>query len=219
MKTVAVIHTGPVTVEPLKARFNKMLPGTRVINIVDDSLLGDVLAAGGLTREVKDRMLQYLRIAEGMGVDIILNGCSSVGEAVDEIQPFIGIPVLKIDEPMAQAAVDTGKKIGVVATVPTTLGPTIRLIEKKAAQSGKAIEIVRSLCEGAFEKILSGDAAGHDRIVNESILQTARMCDVVVLAQVSMARLLDTLGETPGPVLASPDSGVAAVKAALESGA
>lgn len=214
-KSVFVLHTGPVTVEPLKARFRLLLPDVRVINLVDDSLLNDALSAGHVTKAIKKRIFQYMKIGEDMGVDVILNACSSVGEVVDDVRPFISTPILKIDEPMARRAIEMGNRIGVVATVPTTLDPTVRLIESKAREIGKAIQIERTLCPGAFDKLLQGDADEHDSIVIGSVKEISRRVDVVVLAQVSMARLMPKLEGIGTPVLSSPDLGVAAVKDVL----
>ena len=121
MKTVAVVHTGPATVQPIKQQFQELLPDVRVINIVDDSLLNDVIAAGHLTEAVAGRILTYMQEGQKMGAVAILNACSSVGEAATAARAGLSIPVVKIDERMAERAVALGPRIGVVATVRTTL--------------------------------------------------------------------------------------------------
>jgi hypothetical protein len=217
---VAVIHTGPVTIMPVKEALLKALPEARVINLMDDSLLNDVLAAGQVTKAVAHRMLTYFLLAEGMGADVILNACSSVGETVDLAQSYVTTPILKVDAPMAEDAVRLGKVITVVATVPTTLDPTVRLVQRKANEAGKTVEIRQVVCEGAFETLLAGRADEHDAMVGQMILQAARESDVVVLAQVSMARLRKALGDDlPTPVLSSLDRGVHQVKEFLNASA
>ncbi|TAL93165.1 MAG: Asp/Glu racemase [Paraburkholderia sp.] len=215
MTTIAVIHTGPVTVQPIKDQISEQIPGARVINIVDDSLLNDVRTAGHLTREVASRIHSYMANAQAMNVDIILNACSSVGEAVDSVRSFVSTPIVKIDEAMAEEASSIGRRIGVVATVSTTLEPTVRLIKRKANELGRTIEVTERIAEGAFEALLSGNAAQHDEIVKNTISALAGEVDVVVLAQVSMARLVPLLKDVRVPVLSSPRSGVAALKQAL----
>ena len=215
MATIVVVHTGPVTVQPLKDQFAAQLPDVRMINIVDDSLLNDVRSAGHLTPEVTGRLYSYMSNARAMGADFILNACSSVGEAVDTLRGMIRTPIIKIDETMAQEASRLGTRIGVVATVKTTLEPTVRLIRKKAAEAGREISVVERVAEEAFAALLAGDAARHDEVLKHTIVALADEVDVVVLAQVSMARLVPSLGQTRVPVLSSPQSGVATVKAAL----
>jgi Asp/Glu/hydantoin racemase len=220
MSTVVVVHTGPVTVEPLKAQFAQQMAGARVINIVDDSLLADVRTAGHLTPEVTARLYSYMSTAQAMGADIILNACSSVGEATDTLRGMIRTPIVKVDEAMADEASALGPLIGVVATVSTTLEPTVRLIRKKAMQHARPVEVIECIAEGAFDALLAGDAARHDDLLRRAIVELAARVDVIVLAQVSMARLVPTLGALPVPVLSSPQSGVAAVARALaQSGA
>ncbi|OUL94279.1 aspartate/glutamate racemase family protein [Paraburkholderia hospita] len=215
MTTIAVVHTGPVTIQPIKEQISEQIPGARVINIMDDSLLNDVRAAGHLTPEVASRIHSYMANAQAMHVDIILNACSSVGEAVDSVRNFVNTPIVKIDEAMAEEASSIGRRVGVVATVSTTLEPTVRLIKKKADDLGRPIEVTERIAEGAFEALLRGDAAHHDEILKNTISTLAEQVDVVVLAQVSMARLVPQLTGVRVPVLSSPKSGVAALKRAL----
>ena len=215
MTTIAVVHTGPVTVQPIKEQISEQIPEARVINIMDDSLLNDVRAAGHLTQEVASRIHSYMANAQAMHVDIILNACSSVGEAVDSVRNFVSTPIVKIDEAMAEEASSIGRRIGVVATVSTTLEPTVRLIRKKADELSRTIDVTERIAEGAFEALLSGNAALHDEIVKNTISALAEEVDVVVLAQVSMARLVPQLEGVRVPVLSSPRSGVAALKRAL----
>ncbi|MGF6842954.1 Asp/Glu/hydantoin racemase [Paraburkholderia youngii] len=215
MTTIAVVHTGPVTVQPIKDQISEQIPEARVINIMDDSLLNDVRAAGHLTQEVASRIHSYMANAQAMHVDIILNACSSVGEAVDSVRNFVSTPIVKIDEAMAEEASAIGRRIGVVATVSTTLEPTVRLIRKKADELSRTIEVSERIADGAFEALLSGNAALHDEIVKNTISALAEEVDVVVLAQVSMARLVPQLEGVRVPVLSSPRSGVAALKRAL----
>ncbi|GAB7523766.1 aspartate/glutamate racemase family protein [Paraburkholderia sp. 2C] len=208
MTTIVVVHTGPVTVQPLKDQFKDQLPDARVINIVDDSLLNDVRAAGHLTPEVTQRMYSYMSNAQAMDADYILNACSSVGEAVDLLRGMIRTPIVKVDEAMALEASRIGARIGVVATVKTTLEPTVRLIRKKAAEQKREVTVVERVAEEAFEALLAGNNERHDEILKRTIVGLAEEVDVVVLAQVSMARLVPSLGETRVPVLSSPKSGV-----------
>jgi Asp/Glu/hydantoin racemase len=215
MPTIVVVHTGPVTVEPIKHQFKEILPDARVINIVDDSLLNDVRTAGHLTPEVTSRIYSYMANAQAMGADIILNACSSVGEASDRLREMIRTPIVKIDEAMALEASSIGSRIGVVATVKTTLEPTVRLIQRKAVEHGRDVKVLERIAEGAFDALLGGDAERHDDILKRTIADLMEHVDVVVLAQVSMARLIPALGTTRVPVLSSPRSGVEAVRRAL----
>lgn len=215
-KSIAIIQTSAVSSAELKALCDEMMPGVMVYQIIDDSLIKEVNANGGPTYGVKRRLYAYYQQAESLGVDAILNQCSSVGEVVDAIKPFISVPIVKVDEAMAEKAVSLGKRIAVVATVPTTVGPSVRLIEQKAREAGKEIEIETHLVKDAMMILIEkGDVETHNSMVLGEVEAAAESCDVVVLAQGSMTVLLPLLGRIKKPVLTSPRLGVGRVKEVL----
>lgn len=207
-KTVFIIHTSRVSVDDLNKLFAELAPGVVVRNIIDDSLLPEVLANGGVTQGVVRRICTYAVQAESCGADLIFNQCSSVGEAADIAAKLVKVPLVKVDEKMAEVACQTGSRIGVVATLKTTLGPTVRLIQKTADRLNKKIEITEKLVNGAFDKLISGDRKTHNTMVITTIQELTRNVDVVVCAQGSMVALLPDLGKTRVPVLTSPRLGV-----------
>jgi hypothetical protein len=121
MKEVYIIQTSLASHAVLNALFAELVPEAKVHNLVDDSLLYDVMQNGGINEKVISRMCAYVQAAASNGADLIFNQCSSVGEAVDIAARLVSVPVLKIDAPMAERAVELGRKIGVVATVQSTI--------------------------------------------------------------------------------------------------
>jgi Asp/Glu/hydantoin racemase len=205
-KTLGLVHTS-ATLVPVFAQLCKdKLPGVEVFNIADDSLVKGIIAAGSLTPTIARRVASYLESAELAGADYIMVTCSSIGPAVEAGAKLIGVPVLRVDQPMADKAVATGKKIGVIATLRTTLEPTADLIQRRADKAGMKIELTSRLCEGAFEALMSGDAVTHDAKVAAALKELSQQVDVIVLAQASMARVVDTLAPADKrvPILASP---------------
>ncbi len=205
-KTLGLVHTSATLVPVFAQLCQEKLPGVNVFNIADDSLVKGIIAAGSLTPTIARRVASYLESAELAGADYIMVTCSSIGPAVEAGAKLIGVPVLRVDQPMADRAVATGKKIGVIATLRTTLEPTADLIQRRADKAGKEIALTSRLCEGAFEALMSGDAATHDAKVAAALKELSQQVDVVVLAQASMARVVDTLAPADRrvPILASP---------------
>ena len=162
--------------------------------------------AAGLTADISRRVAGYLASAEAGGADYILVTCSSIGPAVEAAAPKMHVPVLRVDQPMADQAVRTGRRIGVIATLPTTLEPTADLIRRRAAAAGREVDVTSRLCAGAFEALMSGDSAKHDAMVAAALLELAEHVDVIVLAQASMARVVEGIAPTDRrvPILASP---------------
>jgi Asp/Glu/hydantoin racemase len=205
-KRLGLLHTSATLVPVFQALCSTKLPAVEVFNIADDSLIKDVIACGKLTARTARRVLDHIASAEAAGADFIMVTCSSVGAAVEAAAPLIGVPVLRVDLPMADRAAQTGRRIGVVATLPTTLDPTADLIRRRAAGAGKEIELITRLCEGAFEALMSGETARHDAMVAQALRDLAAEVNVVVLAQASMARVLEGLSPADRrvPILASP---------------
>jgi Asp/Glu/hydantoin racemase len=206
VKTLGLIHTSATLVPVFAELCAKYIPHVKTFNIVDDSLIKNTIACGELTADTSRRVVNYAGSAQDAGADYILFTCSSIGPAVEAAAGLSHVPVLRVDQPMADKAVQSGKKIGVVATLSTTLNPTSDLVRRRAMTAGKEIELVPVLCEGAFEALMSGDAATHDQKVGDALKKLANEVDVILLAQASMARVVDTLSDADKkvPILASP---------------
>jgi len=217
MKRIGIIHTSFVSVDDLKQLFTEIIPDAQLTNIVDDSLLKEVMANGGITPAIVKRMCSYVQMLEVSGVDAIFNQCSSVGEAFDIATKQTNLPVLKVDQPMAEEAVKTGKKIAVVATVASTLEPSCNLVKKAASDMGKEVEVIPVLVDGALDILMKeNDRAKHNKLVKEKIEELESEIDVFVLAQGSMIVLLPELDHIKKPVLSSPKRGVEGMKSKLK---
>ncbi|MEV4178620.1 aspartate/glutamate racemase family protein [Nonomuraea sp. NPDC049709] len=201
--TLGLIHTSATLVPVFAELCAKHLPDVETFNIVDDSLIRNTVAAGRLTPQTARRVAGHIGSAEAAGADHILVTCSSIGAAVEAAEPLTGVPVTRVDRPMADRAVALGRRIGVLATLSTTLDPTADLVRRRAAAAGAEIALTARVCEGAFEALMSGDAATHDARVAAALAELGAQVDVIVLAQASMARVAGTVEERV-PVLASP---------------
>ena len=208
MSTIGFVHT----VLSLPATFSELagelVPEAEVFHIADETLLSNTRREGKLTPATKRRVLGYVESAAEAGADLVVVTCSSIGPAVDASRDFLDVPVLRIDEPMADEAVRLGSRIGVVATLSTTLEPTAELVRRRAREAGKDVEVTAYLCEGAF------GSERHDELVREGIAKAAAENDIVVLAQASMARVA---GDVDVPVLSSPRLGMQRVAELLRA--
>ena len=205
-KRLGLVHTSATLVPVFQKLCSADLPNVDTFNIADDSLIKDVIARGELTPQTARRVVDHVASAEAAGADYILVTCSSIGRAVEAAAALVNVPVLRVDQPMADEAVKIGKRIGVIATLPTTLMPTADLIQRRAVVARRTVEVTTKLCEGAFEALMSGDAAKHDSMVAAALKELSQKVDVIVLAQASMARVVDGLAEADKrvPILSSP---------------
>jgi len=218
-KTLGLVHTSATLVPVFQKLCSEYLPDVNVFNIVDDSLIKDVITRNELTKLTARRVVDYVGSAELAGADIILVTCSSIGAAVEASAELTSVPVLRVDQPMADLAVKTGRRIGVIATLPTTLGPTSDLVKRRATIAGKEIELTSKLCEGAFEALMGGNPEKHDEMVAKALIELSAQVDVIVLAQASMSRVVDTLQESEKkvPILASPTLAIQHIAQLLNS--
>lgn len=203
---LAFVHT----VTSLAGLFNdlskELLPDVEVFHIADEMLLKVVLAQGGLSPFIFQRVAEHVIAAERAGATAVQCTCSSISPCVDASRPLVGIPVWKIDQPMVDAALRIGPGVGIAATAPTTLKPTTELVHARAAAQGVPVRVESVLCEGAYDALFAGDAQKHDRIVAEALRGLMSRNDVVILAQASMARVAQSIpaAEQRVPILSSP---------------
>jgi glutamate racemase len=202
---IGVIHTSPATVELFGRLLRERIPGATVINLLDDSILPELRDNGNDLSAVEPRWRDYARIVSARGVDIVLNACSTIGAMGDRVQADIPQPIVRVDAAMAAEAVRRGDRIGVLATLATTLGPTSSLIRETAEAAGRTVAVDAELVEGAYPALMAGDQAGHDDLVLAALARSAAANDVVVLAQASMARAATRLdGSAAAKILSSP---------------
>ena len=209
-KRLALIHTVAGLVPRFRELAAELMPDVETFNIVDETLLRDATREGRVSLDTARRLFAHLAAAERHGADAILVTCSSVGGVVDAARPFAGVPLLRVDQAMAEQAVERGTRIGVLATLWSTLRPTAGLIERTARESDRDVEVRDRLCDGAFEALREGDTERHDKLVREGLRELIGWADVIVLAQASMARVVDSLSEDERrtPILSSPRLGM-----------
>ena len=200
MPTLAMIHTvswyDKSVIEPFARDWLCRNPDVEAVNIMDDSLLTESLAHGGPTPAVTKRMVAYILAAEAAGADVIMCSCTTMGKATEVGRHLASVPVFNIDEPMAREAVRIGRRLGVLATVPTSAPATERLLKKAATEAGTAVEIETIINEPAFQSLLQGDIETHNRLVHAEMDRLAPRVDVIVLGQISLAQIRHDPGKT-----------------------
>ncbi|MFF5228167.1 aspartate/glutamate racemase family protein [Dactylosporangium sp. NPDC000521] len=206
MPIIGFLHTADVHVATFRALLADAAPDAGDLHAVDAALLEDARAGA----DVKERLAARLRALAADGADVVVCTCSTLSGLAETVDA--GVPVLRVDRPMAEAAVAGGGRVAVVAALASTLAPTAGLLRECAALAGATVEIVEAPCLDAWALFESGELDAYVRRVAEHVRAVAATADVVVLAQASMAPAADLLPDLP--VLSSPR---AAVTAALRS--
>lgn len=217
MKKIAMLHTSSATLAMMQQLIADIMPEVEVMHLVEESMIKQVMKAGGVTPNIAARIADYVHIAEKADCDIFITACSSIGTAVEQCQFLTPLQLARIDSAMVKEAIEKGERIAVLATVATTLKPTLDYVQRKIQKSGKPRAVTPILMEEAFHALLAGEMDTHDRIVADGLKTAFSQADVVMLAQASMARVLQQLPTPPVPVLTSPESGIRWLKALAES--
>jgi len=215
---VALVYTSttPELIELVEQEVRNLLPkDSEVLSYQDPSILAEVREAGYVTAPPAGRLVGMYMKAVCAGADAILNICSTVGEVADaaqDIAKYTGVPIVRIDEDMCRTAVRQGARIGVMATLPTTLAPTKNTIMRVAREMNKRVELVDALVDGAF-------GLNQEQFKELMAKYAGEICDkvdVILFAQGSMAYCEDYIQQKYGkPVLSSPRFGAIALNEAL----
>jgi aspartate/glutamate racemase len=217
-KTLGIIHAAVFTAFSLEPIAREVMPEVSIMHAGDDTVQRDNLAApvGTIPKANFYKFATFARFFEEAGIDLIVLACSTFNQAVEFARPMIRIPMLQIDRPMMEKAVATGKKIGLIGTLPSTMPSSERLLRQCAADAGKEIEVVPVLNDKAFKILRSGNTAAHNAMVLEDIKRISGEVDCIVLAQGSMAALEKEVVNNPVPVYTSPRLAFQRARAMLE---
>ncbi|MEV5437122.1 aspartate/glutamate racemase family protein [Streptomyces sp. NPDC052682] len=203
---LALLHTSPLHIPVFEALRDEDHPGLELRHFVDEGLLGRARAAGPAA--VTDDVRAALREAVAAGARAVLCTCSTIGGVAEAAAGGTGVPVLRVDRPMAAAAVAAGPRIAVLATSQSTVGPTVSLVEEEARRAGRPVQVRTLLVRDAWARFETGDTEGYARLV-ATAADSVTGADVIVLAQASMTPA-QHLTTTTTPVLTSPRPGLAA---------
>ena len=104
---IAFLHTGAVVIPPVSELAREHLAGATTVNYLDDKIVAD-LGDPQRAASVPERLIDLARAAQSAGADVVMLTCSSISHLAAPTAEAVGIPVLRIDEAMADAAVRAG---------------------------------------------------------------------------------------------------------------
>ncbi|MFJ7125676.1 aspartate/glutamate racemase family protein [Streptomyces sp. NPDC098101] len=211
--TLALLHTSPVHVPVFDALRDRHHPGLALRHLVDEELLVRAREEG--PGAVAGAVAAVLAGAVADGADAVLCTCSTLGGVAEDAAASLGVPVLRVDRPMAAEAA-RARHVVVVAALRSTLEPTLALLAEESGPHPRLIST--AVVEGAWERFEAGDREGYLDAVAAAVdrAPVTEGC-VVVLAQASMADAAERTS-TPMPVLSSPRPGLAAAARAVGRG-
>lgn len=218
-KTLGIIHANIITTRAMQPFIDQYIPEVNIMHLVDDTIQRDNISAGvGVIPKVNYyKFAQYAHNLEEANVDLILLACSTFNYAAELARPMINTPIMQIDRTMMETAVGHSKRIGLLATLATTVPSSERLLQIVAREQGKDIEVKTVLCSEAFEAISRDDAETHNAMLIEQIDILSKEVDSIVMAQLSMSALAPHLKDTRVPVYNSGSTTFPKIREVLSS--
>jgi len=203
-RQVAFIHTSPAAIPPLADFYREHAPDLEITNLLDDGILR--FFAQQNERAAEARLIELLCAArDAYNSELAMVTCSAVSRnMIKRLADATDLPIVKIDDALALQAVTSATRLGVLVTFPPTQAVIGKLLEDTARDAGVKVELTFKLVPEAYEALLGGRHGLHDEILLAALQELAQQpIDAIVLAQVSMARLLPKLPQLPVPVLSS----------------
>ncbi len=208
--------------DPISKAFKSLAPKAEVFHLLDDSLSKDHAKAKTLTPLMMERFEDLTTYALKTGSQAILFTCSAFGVAIEACAKNRAEPILKPNEAMFDEALDMGERTKrlravLVATFEPSIGSMKEEFMEMAKSRGIDVDFTGLFVPEAMKELGEGDAQSHHQRVAKAVA-TAPECDVIMLAQFSMAEaqaLSQT--QTTTPVLTSPSCAVKAIMKRLTS--
>lgn len=217
-RIIGLVHTTRLVVDRVHDAITTAFPDFRPVHLMDETLLMDFAATGGVNARVRRKLLSMVRSAEDCGASMVLVTCSSLGDTVSDVQKFVDIPVLKVDEPMAEEVVTRARTVGILATAPSAAAGTAGLIKHAADESGKSVECKTFLCPEAGAHLAQGIKSFNEYLAGKAC-EACPQVDALVVAQLSMCGLEDFTDEssTHGKIFTSLPYAIRKMQAMLNS--
>lgn len=218
-KKLGIVHAALITSRAVQKFIDEIIPEVEVVHWVDDTIQNTNFACppGVIPRRNFAKFVQGALSLQDYGVDLILLACSTFNQAAEHARPMLDTPLLQIDRPMMDLAVRDGRRIGLLATVPTTVPASGRLLRLAAAEAGVDVEVHTRLCTEAFQLLKAGQPERHNDLLLAEIDRLADEVDAIVLAQVSMSALEPRLTNTRVPVYNSGRTAFNRIREVLEA--
>jgi Asp/Glu/hydantoin racemase len=190
--TVPLIHATPAAIPPARSAFNDRFPRARLWNLLDDLLITEAEAAGGLTPPLRRRMGTLIRHAVDGGADAVLLSCSMYGPVAAEAATAYPLPVLASDQALFDAVttrvVEGARRVAVLGPIRAGVDDTVaRLRDWLTARDAPDATITGTVVDGVRAAAAAGDHALLEQLVVDEARWLEPDADVIVLGQFSIS--------------------------------
>ncbi|MFJ9899936.1 aspartate/glutamate racemase family protein [Streptomyces sp. NPDC091280] len=206
--TVAVIHATPASIGPARTALAEGCPEVSVWNVLDDRLVGDAEAAGGLTPALSDRMLSLIDHAVHGGADAVLLSCSLYGPVLERARRHHGLPLISSDaELFTEVSRRRFDRVLLLGHSVPAVRDSVDWLRRalSATESGERTEVTGQTAPEAATAAARGDLDALERSLTEAALPYLGAVDAVILGMFSLSPARAGLEKALGlPVLSAP---------------
>jgi Asp/Glu/hydantoin racemase len=215
---VAVINATPASVSPAKLALAEAFPDAVVWNLLDDRLISDAEAAGGLTPALSRRMLSLIDYASAGGADAVLLSCSMYGPVLDEARQDHELPMLSSDEALfEEVASRSFDSVLLVGPLEPAVEDSVGRLRQVLRSSASGTRIIGQVAIGAIEATARGDLDELVGVLQAATSPYVNDVDAVVLGNFSLAPARAGLeAAVQIPVLSAPELAAERLRRSLQ---
>ena len=205
---IGVVHTSSNNAELLLKRCAYFYPDVQLVNFTDEALWEHVVAANGRMTDHCHELLaeDFKRLAEA-GCESVGLLCSLVKGGIDEIRPYIPVPVIVYDDAAAYRAVEVcpeGGTIAVIAMKNMPLPLAADAVNKAAARAGKNVCVKQIVVKAAAEALReTGSEEIADAYFERYLREHQDEYAAYVVPQVPLSRIMPRVRDMRTPVFDS----------------
>jgi Asp/Glu/hydantoin racemase len=205
---IVLLHATPVAMEPIHVAFRQRWPEAELVNLLDDALTIDRAKEDRLSEPMTERFVRLCRYGRDIGAEGVLATCSAFGPAIEQAAGVLGIPVLKPNEAMFEAAVGMGDRIGMIATFPPALITMEQEFVDETRRLASGAKLSSIVIPDAMAALRRGDVDRHNQLI-AARAQEFEGFDAIMLAHFSTSRAAPALrAVSAAPVLTAPEAAV-----------
>jgi Asp/Glu/hydantoin racemase len=206
---IACVHATPLAVEPVARTFRQRAPEWGRRDIIEERLL----YLQGEGEEAFSTFVATLKRAEEEDPSAILTTCSLYTRELPRARKSILKPVLGIDEPMIEKAVEIGGNLALVGSLSPAIEGTANLIMEHARTQGRTVDLSTQLL---VDPNICSKPEGVQELA-ERLRLIATKVDGVVVVQASLSPAADLLSDEENKrILTSPRLAIAKLQNILK---
>lgn len=218
---VAVINATTASVSPAKAGLAEAFPEAAVWNLLDDRLISEAEASGGLTPALAKRMLSLIEYAINGGAEAVLLSCSMYGQVLEQARRDHDLPMLGSDEELFdEIARRSFRSVLLLGPLASAVEDSVtRLREVLGRRTGGATtRITGQIADGALAATARGDIEELVRVLQSAATPHLHDVNAVVLGNFSLAPAHASLeAALQMPVLSAPVLAAARLRQSLQA--